>query len=293
MAALGPDLYAGFSNLPLQGEAWNLGHGVKLRPVFAHLFAHFMMAFAPAEPGKPHPGPWSATRGGIAHDITAELFVPAESTAPLGSPDAIARAIAFTLRLGVDPAASLSIISNRPFEASAQTASSDTWLYPLEAEERRFRLATSGEPFNAAAASWVTERWPVALRFISQSSEFALAVDALNTGQFVHRSALTIMALWAALEALFSPSTSELRFRVSALIAAYLEPPGPTRHARAKEVAKLYDRRSSAAHGGSKHDDADVLASFNLVREVLTKMLDDKHIPTKEELERGLYAVGA
>lgn len=291
METSGSDLFAGFASLPLQDQAYDLGHSVKLRQVSAHLFANFMMAFVPAESGKPHLGPWTATRGGIAHDITAELFIPAVPTASLGSTDSIARAIAFTLRLGVDPAASLSILSNRPFEASAQTSNTDAWLYPCEAEERRFQLATSGEPFNKAAALWVAEKWPVALKFISQSSEFSLAVDALNIGQYVHRSALTIMALWAALEALFSPSTTELRFRVSALIAAYLEAPGMRRHARAKEVAKLYDRRSSAAHGGSKHDNADVLASFNLVREVLTKMLEEKHVPTKEELERRLYAM--
>ncbi len=283
------DLYAGFASLPLHDGEYDLGLGVKLRRTCAHMFAPFMMAFAPAEPGKPHPGPWSATRGGLAHDITAELFIPADSTASLGNTQSVARAIAFTLRLGVDPAASLVVLSNRSIEAQAQSADPTAWLMPVEAEERRFRLTTSGDSFNIAASQWVAERWPVVLKFTSQSAEFALAVDALNTGQYVHRSALTLVSLWAALEALFSPSTSELRFRVSALIAAYLEPPGQQRHQRAREVAKLYDRRSSAAHGSSKHDDADVLATFNLLREVLTKILNEQHVPSKDELERKLY----
>ena len=53
---------------------------------------------------------------------------------------------------------------------------------------------------------------------------------------------------WGALEALFSPSTSELKFRVSSLIAAYFEVPGVERVKCQREVAKLYDKRSTAAH---------------------------------------------
>jgi hypothetical protein len=109
------------------------------------------------------------------------------------------------------------------------------------------------------------------------------------TGQYVHRRALTLVALWAALEAMFSPSTSELRFRVSSLIAAYLEPPGPSRRTRARDISKLYDKRSSAAHGKPDPDTAHLIATFNLVREVLLKILDDRRLPNKDELESLLY----
>jgi hypothetical protein len=160
---------------------------------------------------------------------------------------------------------------------------------PEELEVRRFALAVDGGVPNAAAATWVADRWPTALKFLSESAEFALAVDALTIGQYVHRSALTIVAIWAALEALFSPSTSELKFRVSSLIAAYLENPGEARGTRARAVAKLYDKRSAAAHGKPTHDKTHVVESFNLLREVLTKMLDEQRVPTKGELEAMLY----
>ena len=39
--------------------------------------APFLMAFAPASPGKPHPAPWKPANGGLAIDINAELFLPA------------------------------------------------------------------------------------------------------------------------------------------------------------------------------------------------------------------------
>lgn len=142
---------------------------------------------------------------------------------------------------------------------------------------------------TAAAATWVKECWPTAYRLTSSHAEFELAVEALDRGQFVQQHALTLVSIWAALEALFSPSTSELSFRVSALIAAYLEEPGTVRLARQKSIARLYTKRSAAAHGKPKHDQQDLLDSFNLLREVLTKMLDSGRVPTKEELEAQLF----
>ena len=100
-----------------------------------------------------------------------------------------------------------------------------------------------------------------------------------------------MVAIWAALEALFSPSTTELRFRVSALIASYLEPPGELRQSRAKAIGKLYDKRSSAAHGKSTHEDDDLLASFNLLGEVLRRMIEQGRVPTKPELEGMLFGL--
>ena len=283
------DLYAGLSGLILNNTELQLGHGVVLRRTYAYLFASNMIAFSPATPGQAHPGPWKSARGGFAHEITAELFIPEDTTNHLGTTDAIAQAVAFTLRLGVDPATSLAVLSNRPLAADAQSSDQDAWITSVEVEARRFSLTIANGIPNEVSARLVADRWPTLLRFSKESAEFALIVDALNIGQYIHRSALTIVSLWAALEALFSPSNSELKFRVSSLIAAYLEPPGELRRTRAIAVGKLYDKRSSAAHGKPNHETAHVVDSFNLAREILTKLLDEKHIPTKQELERLLY----
>ena|SRR2546427_9943145 len=71
------DLYAGLYGLALVPESFDLGHGAVISRTYAHFMAPFMMAFAPAPPRKPHPGPWKAAKGGIYIDITAELFFPA------------------------------------------------------------------------------------------------------------------------------------------------------------------------------------------------------------------------
>ena len=285
----GDDLHAGLSGLELAEDFLDLGEGILLKRTYAHQFAPFMLAFAKPKAGKPHPGPWKAANGGFAFDITAELFIPASLEKKYESKVGVARLLVFLLRLGVNPAVTLPAFANASFSALAEIPDSAVKLQPFETERRHFPLGVFGHQVTAAAATWVKERWPIAHKLTRSHAEFELAVEALDRGQFVQQHALTLVSLWAALEALFSPSTSELSFRVSALIAAYLEEPGTARLGRQRSIAKLYTKRSAAAHGKPKHDQQDLLDSFNLLREVLTKMLDSGHVPTKEELEARLF----
>jgi hypothetical protein len=71
------DLYAGLSDVVLLPERFELGEGVILSQTYAHLMAPFLMAFAPAVPGKAHPAPWKPAAGGFSIDINAELCLPA------------------------------------------------------------------------------------------------------------------------------------------------------------------------------------------------------------------------
>src|SRR6266478_1539133 len=70
------DFCAGLANCMLVPERFELGEGITISQTYAHFMAPFLMAFAPAAPGKPHPAPWKPAKGGLAIDITAELFVP-------------------------------------------------------------------------------------------------------------------------------------------------------------------------------------------------------------------------
>jgi len=286
------DLYAGVSGLELTEASFDLGSGIVLSRTYAHLMAPFVMAFKrPTEYDQPHPGPWKSLGGGFAFDIEAEIKVPAALDPSQGTQSDVIRMIGFLLRLGVHPALRLPALANHPFSTMAYRSEHESWLRPNEFQPRHFPLDSASEAIGADEAAWVAERWKVGLKLSKESAEFALAVEAIDGGQFVQKSALALVSLWAALEALFSPSTSELKFRVSALIAAYLEPPGSSRHALQKAVAKLYDKRSAAAHGKPKHETDDLLETFNLLAQVLRKILDERAVPSKEDLERTLFGV--
>ena len=284
------DLYAGVSGLELAEDSFDLGDGVVLNRTYAHLTAPFVMAFQkPAEYDEPHPGPWKSLGGGFTFDINAEIKIPATVDPSYGTQTDVVRMIGVLGSLDMHPALRLPAFANHSFSTMADRPERESWLRPNEFQPRYFPLDGGSEEIGPAEAAWVAERWPVALRLTKESAEFALAVEAIDGGQFVQKSALALVSLWAALEALFSPSTSELKFRVSALIAAYLEPPSPSRHALQRAVAKLYDKRSAAAHGKPKHKTDDLLETFNLPARILRKILDDRTVPSKEHLERTLF----
>ena len=74
------DLHAGISNIVLEPEAFDLGEGVTIRKTYAHLTAHFVMAFAAPPPNSFHPWPWKAAKGtaSFAVDIAADLCIPSD-----------------------------------------------------------------------------------------------------------------------------------------------------------------------------------------------------------------------
>jgi hypothetical protein len=176
-----------------------------------------------------------------------------------------------------------------PFSNIASAPDVAAYIMPLEHRKRSFVLSLQDESRTLASLSWVVENLPSALNLTRKSAEFRLASHAMSAGQFIEDSALILISLWGALEAIFSPSTSELRFRVSALISSYLNPPGSIRMAHQKEIAELYDKRSAAAHGKQKHGGDDVLLTFELLRKVLIQIILDGHVPTKAQLEERLF----
>ncbi len=267
----------------------DLGQGIVLRKTYAHLMAPFLMAFSPAPRGGHHPAPWKAAAGGFSFDVTAELFVPSAVVADPSERFRIARTIVFLLRLRIDPACTAPVLSNYSFADLPRIADAETKLLPFEVLPRYFPLSIDDGIATDDKIEWVRANWKTTNRFIVESSEFALAVEALSTGQFVSKSAMTLVSLWAAIEALFSPSTSELKFRVSSLVAAYLEPPGEARGTLQKHVASLYDKRSAAAHGKPQHEQDHLLGSFELLRRIITAMIDRQKVPSKDDLEHALF----
>lgn len=289
----GGDLHAGIAGIELQKATFSLGHGLTLSKTYAHLMAPFVMAFKPAPPGRHHPAPWKPAQGGGSFDVNAELFIPAEIERQFGSRIEVATTVLFLLRLGVNPAITLPVFANYAFNEIENVKDNEVLLFPYEVQPRHFPLGVVGGLATTDSMIWTAERWPVAQRLINESAEFALAVNAIDGGQFLRQSALTLVSLWAAIEALFSPSTSELKFRVSSLVAAFLEPPGAARHELQQGVAKLYDKRSAAAHGKPKHEAEDLLATFSLLRRILMAIIDRGGVPSKVELEQSLFGVTA
>jgi hypothetical protein len=132
---------------------------------------------------------------------------------------------------------------------------------------------------------WVVEHWADAVNLRGSSHEFDFALNTFDNAQCIPNTAMMLVSIWGALEAIFSPHKAELVFRASTQLAAFLSPRGPGRLEKQREIAKLYGLRSSAAHGAPKHVDDDLVKTYELLRMAIIRMIEQKMVPTKEFLE--------
>lgn len=290
-AAPEESLYIGLSNIELDGRHFEFSRGISMESTFAHLMSPMMLAFGRPSNGKHHPGPWKSIMGGSGTDINAQIAIPLAAAATEGECLTIGSTIVSLLRLRCDPAITMTAVSRISFDKLKDSANSSVPVLPIETAPRHFPLQNDKEYRPAEAITWVASRLETALALRSSRQEFQIASAALDGAQFIPNDALALISLWGALEALFSPSTAELKFRVSALIAAYLHEPGQARADAQKRIAALYDKRSAAAHGKPRHVPDDLVASFNLLRNCLMKMISDGFVPTKEQLDERLFGV--
>ncbi|WP_254574319.1 HEPN domain-containing protein [Stenotrophomonas acidaminiphila] len=281
-------IYAGIAYFPELLEPIDLGAGLSIRPTYAHLMAPFLMAFSPAPANSPHPAPWAAVKGGLNLDINAELYVP-ENFSPADFFDRLNTVwwITSLLRLALSPRIHVPVISGCPFkEVPNDWKAAD--LLPIEAFTHRYH-GSLYEPANTQESiAWVVRIWQPA-QTLMRNTRFNDTYQALDTIWSTPSPSLALLTLWGALENLFSPAKQELRFRVSTNIACYLEPPGSARLELQRKLLKLYDARSSAAHGVSKALEGALKETQEVSRRVIYKMIESKHVPTKDELDAVLF----
>jgi hypothetical protein len=282
------DLYAGLAGVRLAPERFDLGEGVTISQTYAHFMAPFLMAFSPAPPGKPHPTPWRSAKGGYSIDITAEIFLP--STCKLEKIDRLNTIwwIVALLRLKATAGVYVPVVSSERFKSVALSKAKPE-LWPVEIHTHRLKAEIQTNPLlDISELEWLKSHWRESIGLLS-NEDFNFAVQAVDGSICGSNPRLALVAVWGALERLFSANSQELSFRVSANIASYLEPPGGDRHKCFKHVKSLYNQRSKAAHGDGEPDVNPYVETFSVAKRALLKMVEVRHVPSKTELEAGLF----
>lgn len=135
---------------------------------------------------------------------------------------------------------------------------------------------------------WIKSHWEPASSLLF-NTDFFTAFDAIDFSKWHAGPQVGLLALWGALERLFSPSAQELRFRVSANIASYLEERGPERLSLFKRITKLYDRRSAAAHGSGDSDIIPYQETYAIARKVVLRMIETRQVPSRDDQEAIMF----
>lgn len=230
-------LYAGIVGAKLDVESFDFGHGVVISETFAHLMAPFLMAFSPAEPGQPHPGPWSAVSGGLGYDIHVQLYVPENFNPPQWF-DRLSTVwwLLALMRLKATPLVSVPVISSCPY-AGIPTSNAKVQFWPIEI--RGPQLIPVEDPatiLNESELNWIKSHWLQGGGLMNSSNDFNAAFQAFDSAIDVKKPSVSLMVLWGAIEQLFSLSKQELRFRLSATLASFLEPPGSNGYYYTREL---------------------------------------------------------
>jgi hypothetical protein len=283
-------IFVGIAGVKLEPAEYALGSGIRISQTFAHLMAPFMMAYAPAELGRPHPAPWSAASGGLSFDIHVQLEVPSTTIAGLSlDPQFIAWWITAFLRLRVGPAFLVPVIGEQSFE-TAKINHGDAKYYPIETESRILVLDPKARrTIVEVDLAWVAKNWLTASRLFHENDAFRLLFEATDQSMFARHRGLALLWLWGGLEAVFSPDKAELKYRISSAIASFLEPAGVPRMNAQKAIAKLYESRSAAAHGREDKKSDSLQETYGIARRAVIKMLEDNRVPTHVELEAKLF----
>jgi hypothetical protein len=282
------NLCAGLSDVVVEPKHFELGQGVTISQTYAHLMAPFLMAFAPAPPGKPHPAPWKPAKGGFSIDISAELFVP--ETCALEHLDRLNTVwwIVALLRIKATAEIFVPIVSTEHF-GSIPASAEEPEFWPMEIFTHRLMpLDVPRHRVSVEELEWLKANWHEASVLLA-NEDFSFAFQAIDQSVFGSNPALALVSVWSALERLFSPSHQELSFRVSANIATYLEPPGRERYKCFLRTKKLYDHRSQAAHGSGAKGIGPYAETYAIARRAILKMVEMRHVPPRRELDAELF----
>jgi hypothetical protein len=137
--------------------------------------------------------------------------------------------------------------------------------------------------------AWTAKYWLSASRLYQGNDAFRVLFEAVDQSMFARHRSLALLWLWGGLEAVFSPSKAELRYRISSAIASFLEEPGIPRMNAQKSISKLYDSRSAAAHGREDKKDNSLQDTYALARRAVVTMIENNRVPSKVELEAKIF----
>jgi len=286
----GEYLYGGLSGAELPTDSFELGEGVVLKRTYAHLMSPCLMAFMRPGPEGIHPAPWKAARGGYSYDIEIEIRVP--NTPILGGsadPRETIWWIAALLRIAHVPFLTVPAVSDQSFK-TVRESTVEPVIEPFETEARIMASAEGSRPkIPPDTLDWVKEKWTRGGKLLNSNPGFYSALKAFDTATVRGKTSSSLLALWGGLEQIFSPSPGELRYRVSSMLASYLEPPGESRLELYKKILKLYNERSVAAHTAKEMEPGPLLETYVLMRNALVRIIDENVIPTQADLEARLF----
>ncbi len=281
-------VYLGMSGVKINFEELVLPQGVIARRAYAHFMSPHMVALESPTRDRIAPSPWKNVRGSSDKIVQWELEVDLTQKPEKVEAYDYVKTIVSLFRLGLSPQLHCFLISSLSFASKAEFNNGDPEVSLWETS-RVLVLKGANDELSQNTFEWIAENLERCIGLIYKHHELKLAISSLDEVNFQQSLPMSLVLLWGALEAIFTKDKAELRFRVSVMIASYLEPDdGDKAYRLYKKVANLYNERSKAAHGDNSVKHETLLQTYELLYKSVEKMFEQNSVPTKESLERSL-----
>ena len=245
--------------------------------------APYIVAFSPAENGKPHPGPWKAASGGLGFDITVQIHL-CENARPTNF-DRLNTLWWLTslIRLHYSTGIRSPIISNKCFRNASEE---DPIFWPIELDNRgiAFDGYKSDTVVPKDTLQWIRHHFLGGAKLM-EDPKFNLAYRALESAQRASSLVEAVILIWSAIEALIRPGSLNVAHKLALGIATYLETDLPTRDKLYARAKGLYAVRGQVTHAAEPPKADDVVETFNLARRCFLKAIAANSPPNFSDLE--------
>lgn len=284
------DLYCGLAGCILESDCFDLGHGITISKTFARLSIPYIVSFSPPKPNNAFGGYVRKALGSFGFVANVQLYIPKDTKVP-DDFDLINVGWLLTalIRLRTTPRVMLLLYSSGPF-VEGKDLNYEMELWPLENYRRGLKMGAEGiAKINEEDLKWIKKHWMECGLLMGRNPEFNLSMQIFARCQFAPRESMALLAMWGALESMFSPARSELSFRISSNIAVFLEPQGERRLKLQEKAAKLYSARCAVAHSNEESCEQALLDTYFLMKRVITRIIEENQYPTQKELKKRMF----
>lgn len=268
-------LYAAFTGLSVNDRI-EISSGLWLDQTFAHVMAPFILAFSPAEGGKPHPGPWKSASGGIAVDVYTQATL--EEGSNVGAFDRLNSIWFFAalLRLRVSDTIRVPFISDTSLSAATRGPEPVFWPVEIYGVSKVRQFHASIDPM--ADILWVSRNIMQGAALMTDEG-FSLSIQSNDRAYQADSLATAMVLFWSSLEALFRPGSQEITKTLSSMIATYLSDNPSVRDRTFQEVKALYKVRGDMIHAARIPNRTSVERTAEIARRALMRSIEEKQLP--------------
>lgn len=273
-------LYAAFTGLGVN-ERVEISSGLSLDQTYAHVMAPYILAFSPAEDGKPHPGPWKSASGGIAVDVYAQATL--QEGMNIGDFDRLNSIWFLTalLRLSISASIRVPFISDTSFSEAASGVEPVFWPVEIDGVSKIHPFHTVANPVKELL--WVSQHIKQGAALMLDEG-FSLAVQSNDRGYHAESFSTALVLFWSSLEALFRPGKRDITKTLSKMVATYLSDDPSDRDRSYQEIKALYEVRGDMIHAARKPDRISTERTANIARRALMRVIEEGNLPDGQRL---------